>query len=338
VIDAISTSLVRQGTSNLTAYDAQISGDLFDLPAGKVAMATGLEYREESIKDIPDEQFQRGLIFGTEAVSAQASRDSWSAFIEFAVPVLDTLEVNLAARYDDYSDFGNTTNPKISARWRRSKRWRSARPGARVSGRRRSRRSASAPRRSRSSSPTPTAAPTTRRTAPRLITTSRSRATRTCRRGIGKLQRGCGLEAERHVAVLGRLLDSKQDKKIDEVQLRLPVLPVLQRAGQRRLRARHAAAGRYARPLQSVNSSFINIGEQSTNGVDVSAYFRKHGHGRRTVRRPRLLAHAGVQEARAGRGRQQPREPRPHGEYEYPEDAFVLTATGASLTGAYGPR
>ena len=31
--------------------------------------------------------------------------------------MLESLELNLAARYDDYSDFGNTTNPKISARW-----------------------------------------------------------------------------------------------------------------------------------------------------------------------------------------------------------------------------
>ena len=37
VIDAITTSLVRQGLSDLTAYDAQISGEFFDLPAGAVA-------------------------------------------------------------------------------------------------------------------------------------------------------------------------------------------------------------------------------------------------------------------------------------------------------------
>jgi iron complex outermembrane receptor protein len=117
VIDAITTNVIRQGTSDMTAYDAQISGELFDLPAGRVAMATGVEYREESIKDLPDDQFLRGLIFGTEAVQAQASRDSWSAFVEFSVPVLSSLELNLAARYDDYSDFGDTTNPKVSARW-----------------------------------------------------------------------------------------------------------------------------------------------------------------------------------------------------------------------------
>jgi outer membrane receptor protein involved in Fe transport len=117
VIDAITTNLVRRGVSRLTMYDAQVSGALFSLPAGEVQMAAGAEYREESISDIPDDQFQRGLIFGTESVSAAAARDSWAAFVEFAVPVHETLELSLAARYDDYSDFGNTTNPKVAARW-----------------------------------------------------------------------------------------------------------------------------------------------------------------------------------------------------------------------------
>jgi iron complex outermembrane receptor protein len=92
-------------------------GDLFDTPAGAVRMAAGVEYREERVSDTPDDQFQRGLIFGTEAVSASASRDNWSAYIEFSVPLLESLELQLAGRYDDYSDFGNTTNPKLGLRW-----------------------------------------------------------------------------------------------------------------------------------------------------------------------------------------------------------------------------
>jgi iron complex outermembrane receptor protein len=117
VIEAITTNLVRRGKSRLTMYDAQISGELFEFGAGSVKMAAGVEYREESVSDIPDDQFQRGLIFGTESVSAAASRDNWSAFVEFALPLLDVLELSLAVRYDDYSDFGDTTNPKVAVRW-----------------------------------------------------------------------------------------------------------------------------------------------------------------------------------------------------------------------------
>ncbi len=117
VIDAITTSLVRRGKSNLTSIDATITGSLFDMPAGTVRMAAGVEYRDESVSDVPDDQFQRGLIFGTESVSAAASRDSKSLFVEFAVPLVENLELEIAGRYDDYSDFGNTTNPKVALRW-----------------------------------------------------------------------------------------------------------------------------------------------------------------------------------------------------------------------------
>jgi outer membrane receptor protein involved in Fe transport len=117
VINAITTNLVRRGESTLEMYDAQVSGELFSLPTGAVQMAAGAEYREESISDTPDDQFQRGLIFGTEAVSAAAGRDIKALFIEFSVPIIEGLELSLAGRYDDYSDFGDTTNPKIAVRW-----------------------------------------------------------------------------------------------------------------------------------------------------------------------------------------------------------------------------
>ncbi len=57
------------------------------------------------------------LIFGTEAVAAAASRDNWAAFIELSIPILKNLELSLAGRYDDYSDSGNSTNPKVAVRW-----------------------------------------------------------------------------------------------------------------------------------------------------------------------------------------------------------------------------
>ncbi|MDH3275565.1 MAG: TonB-dependent receptor [Gammaproteobacteria bacterium] len=117
VLDRVRTTLVRQGNADLKTFDATISGEIFDMSAGAAMMAAGVEYRDESVSDIPDDQFQRGLIFGTESVSAAAARDNWSAFVEFSLPLLENLELQLAARYDDYSDFGNTTNPKIAARW-----------------------------------------------------------------------------------------------------------------------------------------------------------------------------------------------------------------------------
>lgn len=117
VIDAITTSLVRRGESHLTAVDGSITGEAFEFNGRPVMMAAGFEYREEDVEDIPDDQFQRGLIFGTESVSASAERDQWAAYVEFLAPLTDDLELSLAARHDDYSDFGTTTNPQVKLRW-----------------------------------------------------------------------------------------------------------------------------------------------------------------------------------------------------------------------------
>lgn len=114
VIDAITTSLVRRGKSHLTSVDAHIGGELFQLATGAVGLAAGVEYRKEDARDTPDDQFTRGLIFGTESVSAAASRSQKAAYVELSVPVMENLELQLAERYDHYSDFGGTANPKVA--------------------------------------------------------------------------------------------------------------------------------------------------------------------------------------------------------------------------------
>ncbi|MBP57487.1 MULTISPECIES: TonB-dependent receptor [Idiomarina] len=118
VINDITTSLVRRGESHLTAVDASIAGEAFQLGEHWVSMAAGLEYREEDVFDQPDDQFQRGLIFGTESVQAEAERDQWAAYVEFLIPITDQLEATVAGRYDDYSDFGSTFNPQFKLQWR----------------------------------------------------------------------------------------------------------------------------------------------------------------------------------------------------------------------------
>ena len=45
------------------------------------------------------------------------SRKVYAAFVELNMPVLKNLEINLAGRYDKYSDFGDTFNPKIGIRY-----------------------------------------------------------------------------------------------------------------------------------------------------------------------------------------------------------------------------
>lgn len=331
VIENITTSLVRQGKSDLTAYDAQITGDLFEMPAGTVAMAAGLEYRDESIKDVPDDQFQRGLIFGTEAVSAQASRDNWSAYVEFSVPLLESLELDLAARYDDYSDFGDTTNPKVALRW--------------------------APMESlalRASWGTGFRAPSLAQIGlgPSQESQFFKDTYRCIEQGIDPNSAQCqaldyqitfagnpNLEAEEsetyNLGVAWQPLDSlqvsvdywdiKQEKKIDEVPFGFIYLQNCDDQASTVCVRDTPLPGQTLGELLTVNSSFTNIGEQTVTGVDLGVYFNTDlGAGALSLGLDysHLLDYERVELNSAGTAfvtRDLA------GEYEYPEDRFVLT-------------
>ncbi|MBF7073466.1 TonB-dependent receptor [Glaciecola sp. MH2013] len=113
-LDFIETTTTRVGKSTNKSFDLTFSGPLLEMDAGDLMLALKAEYREEAISDNPDDQFLRGEVFGTEATQANGSRDSKSISAEFAIPVLDELELQFAVRHENYSDFGTTTDPKVS--------------------------------------------------------------------------------------------------------------------------------------------------------------------------------------------------------------------------------
>ena len=116
-LDFIETQTTRIGKSTNKTIDGHISGPVMAMEHGDLMLGVGAEFREESIRDNPDDQFLRGNVFGTEATQANASRDNTSIFVELGVPVLENLELQLALRREDFSDFGSTTNPKVAFRW-----------------------------------------------------------------------------------------------------------------------------------------------------------------------------------------------------------------------------
>ncbi|MFC6838774.1 TonB-dependent receptor plug domain-containing protein [Xanthomonas theicola] len=108
------TALPTNMNSDTRYLELVADGDLFTFPAGDVRAAFGASYRRESY-DFHD---ARGL----EAAFDQ-SRNIRSAFTELNIPLLKDLPgvrslwLTAAARYDDYSDFGSTTNPKFGLLW-----------------------------------------------------------------------------------------------------------------------------------------------------------------------------------------------------------------------------
>ena len=114
---AAGTSLFG-GEAALTQFDGSMSGELFSLPAGAVNAAVGFDVREESYKFRNDQvttEVIRDAPFDAEF--PKISRSIKAVYTEFAVPFAKTLEFTFAVRHDQYSDFGGTTNPKISMKW-----------------------------------------------------------------------------------------------------------------------------------------------------------------------------------------------------------------------------
>ncbi len=115
----------REGKSTVYGWDARMSGELFELNDQTISAAFGVEARKEKITDKPSTNAQARAeneylvdVYGFGSSLSSADRFQWGAFAEFYIPVTDELEFQLAGRYDDYDDFGDTFNPKIAVSYR----------------------------------------------------------------------------------------------------------------------------------------------------------------------------------------------------------------------------
>lgn len=114
------------GTFTITTFDFTASGPVMELPAGLVYGAIGADFRKEEYSFAGDPRtnvstadslillapFDNAL-----ATAGTLSRDIKAVFAELQIPVLKTLDLNAAARRDEYTGFGSTTNPKITLRF-----------------------------------------------------------------------------------------------------------------------------------------------------------------------------------------------------------------------------
>ncbi len=102
---------------------ANFSGDLFELPAGALAFATGVEYRKYEGEYTPDPATTRGEYNGVPSLPTQGEYDVNEVYVEFSVPIFKdsvfgkSFDLSLAGRYSDYSTFGGEFTPKYGFRW-----------------------------------------------------------------------------------------------------------------------------------------------------------------------------------------------------------------------------
>nr|WP_298725539.1 TonB-dependent receptor [uncultured Steroidobacter sp.] len=106
--------------TSIRGVAGSVTRDLTEMKAGPLALALGVEYRDEKFETNPSAAIQSGDIssYGGNFFPIDRSRSVYAAFAELNIPIVQSFEANLAVRYDDYQGTGNKTTPKISLRWR----------------------------------------------------------------------------------------------------------------------------------------------------------------------------------------------------------------------------
>lgn len=94
-----------------------ISGDLFDLPAGPLGIAAGFEYREETSSSQFDALQQAGLNGGNAIPATFGDFDVMEFYAEARVPIIDNVTIRGAFRASDYSTVGSTNSWNVGFEW-----------------------------------------------------------------------------------------------------------------------------------------------------------------------------------------------------------------------------
>lgn len=113
------TGEVRRSKGTTTAFDAKISRELGKMDGGAMAIAIGTDLRHEKAEDRPtNAEYSKGSHIGGEGSvpTTLASRNVYALFTELSLPFMKGVELTGAARYDKYSDFGSSVNPRLALR------------------------------------------------------------------------------------------------------------------------------------------------------------------------------------------------------------------------------
>lgn len=142
VTEGLLVDVFRINETSLTMADLRVSrNDVFQLPAGPVGFAAGVEFRHETFEDDRDPRLDGTIVFvaldgssnGSDVLGASptpdssGSRDVFSAFAEVIVPVVSpemevplihSFDIQIAGRFESYTTFGSVAKPRIAASWR----------------------------------------------------------------------------------------------------------------------------------------------------------------------------------------------------------------------------
>jgi iron complex outermembrane receptor protein len=133
--DAAGTALINSAALSGNLQNAKGTTKGFDLHASReladwfgagraAALAIGTQADHQSFLSAANHDFAAKVIASTGTdpdTHNEGSRNVYAAYAELNVPIVKSLDVTAAVRYDKYSDFGSSTNPKVSFRYQPTK-------------------------------------------------------------------------------------------------------------------------------------------------------------------------------------------------------------------------
>lgn len=117
VLGRVGTSFKETGESSITSGDLRVGRELLQLAGGPLALAAGVEVRKEELKIVSDPKIVAGDIVGRGTSAAKGERNVQALYGELSIPIIKRLETQLALRTEHYSDFGNSTTPKVGIKY-----------------------------------------------------------------------------------------------------------------------------------------------------------------------------------------------------------------------------
>jgi iron complex outermembrane receptor protein len=112
---AMTRTATSHSTTKVDVIDFKASRELMQLPGGAMGLAIGAEHRREKLDNPSLSGTQDGSI-NASYVAAKGDEKISAVFAEIAAPVLSSVELSAAVRYDKYTNFSSTT-PKLGAKW-----------------------------------------------------------------------------------------------------------------------------------------------------------------------------------------------------------------------------
>jgi len=107
----------------LDIAEVTVTGEVFDLPAGAVSIATGYQWRDTTVQDFANPLSTVGANYNVDITTpvrkdAEYFSQVRAVFLEMEVPILESLSLQGAVRHEEFTDFGlKSTTPKVALRW-----------------------------------------------------------------------------------------------------------------------------------------------------------------------------------------------------------------------------